>query len=152
MSSLLRTLMKPDHDDDPEKSLIATAANILQIGEFQLLQLAHHEWHGKDLEPDKLDRLFAAYMLHSEVTPWMRHYARGIVDTYERGEIDIDDPSWHRYDHVYTRQVSHGRMRFIAACLVVVLVLVGTIWFSQMQVGSGGGSVFPPYFDSQAGR
>ncbi len=76
MSSLLHTLMKPDHDDDPEKSLIVTAANILEVGEFQLLQLAHHKWFGEDTKPVELDQLFAAYMFHNHVTHWMRHYAR----------------------------------------------------------------------------
>ena len=43
MGGFFHTLIKPDHDDDPEQGVIAEAANILQIGEFQLLQLAYFE-------------------------------------------------------------------------------------------------------------
>ena len=38
MSGLLKTLIKPDWDDNPKRSEILHAANLLQIGEFQLIQ------------------------------------------------------------------------------------------------------------------
>ena len=41
MNGLLKTLIKPDWDDNPERSKILNAANLLQIGEFQLIQLAY---------------------------------------------------------------------------------------------------------------
>jgi len=40
MNGLLKTLIRPDWDDDPKRSEILDAANLLQIGEFQLMQLA----------------------------------------------------------------------------------------------------------------
>ncbi len=151
MSSLWRTLLRPDHDDDPEKALIATAANILQVGEFQLLQLAYHDWFGKDMGPGDLDRLFAAYMLRNRVTPWMRHYARAILDAHEQGKVDINDPHLHRYDHDYVSHVHDGRRRFLGACLVIALVLIGSIWLGE-RTASEGGSRFPPYFDRETGE
>lgn len=146
MSAFWRTLVKPDFDDDPEKSLIAKAANILQIGEFQLIQLAYHAWHGCDMQSDELDRLFAPYMLHNDVTPWMRHYARSIIGGFERGKIDIDDPAFHRYDNDYVSKAPHGLRPFIIACVVVSLVVFGSLWISQLSIEEGG-SVFPPYFE-----
>ena len=47
MNGLLKTLVKPDWDDDPKRSEILYAANLLQIGEFQLIQLAYKVWYGK---------------------------------------------------------------------------------------------------------
>ena len=44
MNGLLKTLIKPDWDDNPKRSLIIQAANLVQIGEFQLIQLAYKAW------------------------------------------------------------------------------------------------------------
>ena len=37
MNGLLKTLVKPDWDDNPKRSEILEAANLLQIGEFQFI-------------------------------------------------------------------------------------------------------------------
>ena len=49
MNGLVKTLIKPDWDDDPKRSKILHAANLLQIGEFQLIQLAYKVWYKEDL-------------------------------------------------------------------------------------------------------
>ena len=49
MNGLLKTLIKPDWDDNPKRSEILNAANLLQIGEFQLIQLAYKVWYNKNL-------------------------------------------------------------------------------------------------------
>ena len=41
MKDLVKTLVKPDWDDSPKRSEILNAAKLLQIGEFQLVQLAY---------------------------------------------------------------------------------------------------------------
>jgi len=38
MNSLLKTLIKPDWDENSKRSLIIEAANLVQVGEFQLIQ------------------------------------------------------------------------------------------------------------------
>lgn len=145
MQNFFQTLLHPDHDDDPEMSLIANAANILQIGEFQLLQLAYNDWHGSEITGSELDRLFGEYMLRKRVTHWMRHYARIIVDAYEAGDLDIDDPDYHRYDHTFTRYEHNGRKKFITATLFLTIAIFGSILLSHLAVQKGG-SIFPPYF------
>ena len=40
MNGLLKTLIKPDWDDSPKRTEIIQAANLIQVGEFQLIQLA----------------------------------------------------------------------------------------------------------------
>ena len=41
MKDFFQTLLKPDWDDNPKKSEILLAANKLEVGEFQFLQLAY---------------------------------------------------------------------------------------------------------------
>ena len=45
MNGVIKTLFKPDWDDNPKRSEILHAANLLQIGEFQLIQLAYKAWY-----------------------------------------------------------------------------------------------------------
>ena len=56
MTSLLKTLIKPDIDDSPKRSEILNAANLLQVGEFQLIQLAYKVWYKKELPEEKINR------------------------------------------------------------------------------------------------
>ena len=63
MNGLLKTLIKPDWDDNPERSKIIEAANLIQIGEFQLIQLAYKVWYKDDLPEDKINKIFSEYMV-----------------------------------------------------------------------------------------
>ena len=58
MNGLLKTLVKPDWDDNPKRSEILQASNILQVGEFQLIQLAYKVWYKKNLPEDKINKIF----------------------------------------------------------------------------------------------
>ena len=69
MMNLFQTLMRPDKEESElgERMLVAKAANMLQVGEFQLLQLAYRDWHDKDLSESLITILFSSYMLKDEV-------------------------------------------------------------------------------------
>ena len=54
MHGLLKTLVKPDWDDNPKRSEILHAANLLQIGEFQFIQLAYKVWYKENLPEKKI--------------------------------------------------------------------------------------------------
>jgi hypothetical protein len=148
MAGFFQTLMRPDQEEDPERTLVARAANILQIGEFQLIQLAYHQWHGEDLPKALSDRIFDAYMVHNQVPPWARHYAREILAQDERGEVDADDPAYHRYDHNYVTHVPKGVRHFTIASMVLAFMLVGGILVGHM-AGSNATSILPPYFEPE---
>ena len=62
MNGLLKTLIKPDWDDDPKRSEILHAANLLQIGEFQLMQLAYKVWYNENLPENKINMIFSEHM------------------------------------------------------------------------------------------
>ena len=148
MSSLLHTLLRPDDDEDPERGEVIKAANLLQIGEFQLLQLAYHGWHGKELEGRLSDQIFRAYMVHSRVPIWARHYARQIIERAEQGALDDWDPDYHRYDCEYYKALPLGARRLTIAVLCIGFVLVGGLLVGRL-AALPVTSVLPPYFNEE---
>jgi len=145
---LWETLLNPDREDADMKVrvVVIEAANRLQVGEFQLMQLAYREWHGKDLPETMVARLFTDYILRDDVPHWARHYARTIIDGCDRGQIDMNAAQYHRYDHEYTTSVPHGTKRFCIAVGCLILFLGGGIILADMTAGKRG-SMFPPYLD-----
>lgn len=146
MPSFFQTLLRPDHEDDPSKLIVIRAANILQVGEFQLLQLAYYDWYGKELPDHLTDDMFSAYMLRDVIPGWARHYARRIIELDEAGHLDANDPAHHRYDHNYVISVPNGVRKFCVASLILVAVLGGGILLGSLSTGEGV-SILPPYFE-----
>ena len=149
LKGLFKTLIKPDRpdDDDSDRREVAEAANILQVGEFQLLQLAYFDWFDEDLPEPMVDRLFRDYMLKGEVPHWARYYARKVIETERRGLVDINHASFHRYDNDYATQVPRGVRRFGQAALFLIVFLAGGMLVSHLAASGRASSVLPPYFD-----
>jgi len=145
--TLFKTLIQPDHDENQERAEISNAANLLQIGEFQLLQLAFHDWHERDMPQVMIDPTFTRYMLHDEVPFWARQYARKILELDRVGALDDNQPHYHRYDADYHTHVPDGAKKFIWAAMFLVIAIFGSILLANSITGSGG-SIFPPYFDT----
>lgn len=148
MKDFFRTLMRPDREENPEKSVVARAANVLQIGEFQLLQLAYQEWYGQDMPDYMSDRIFRAYMLHGEVPSWAKAYADRILRQDEIGLIDANESHYHRYDQEYVTHVPRGVGQFTFACLILATILAGTILVGHL-AGYKATSVLPPFFEAE---
>lgn len=142
--NLLETLIHPDREEQLERAEVARAANLLQIGEFQLLQLAHHDCFDRDMAPGEIDRLFGAYMLHNQVPHWARHYARQIIALDAAGMLDHHDPAWHRYDPHYRAVDPEGVRKFCTAAVVIAMFLGGSLWLSHFSVERTS-QMFPPY-------
>ena len=79
MNGLVKTLIKPDWDDNPKRSEILHAANLLQIGEFQLIQLAYKVWYKEDLPEEKINKIFSEYMVSGIIPIWVTYYAKDIL-------------------------------------------------------------------------
>ena len=79
MSNLLKTLIKPDWDDNSKRTKILHAANLLQIGEFQLIQLAYKVWYREDLPEEKINKIFNEYMVTGIIPIWVTLYAKDIL-------------------------------------------------------------------------
>ena len=148
--SLWKTLLHPDHEEVEmkERLVVISAANQLQVGEFQLLQLAYREWYGEDLPEALVSELFTSYMLRNRVPHWARHYARRVIDGYERGELDDNAPMFHRYDHDYRTRMPRGPQRFCVAAAGVIIAVFGSIYIAG-QVVDAPTSLLPPYFEEK---
>jgi len=143
-----QTLLHPDKEEDPERAIVAHAANLLQVGEFQMLQLAYKDWFGEDMPKALVDRLFHSYMLYNEVPHWARQYARKIINVESRGELDDLDPAYHVYDADYHTYVPDGVRKFIIAASILVICIGGGLWVANM-AATKSLSVLPPYFESK---
>ena len=148
--SLWETLLNPEYEEQEmkERLTVISAANQLQVGEFQLMQLAYREWYNKDLPEALVTKLFTSYMLHHRVPHWARHYARLIIEGHERGEIDVNAPKYHRYDYEYHTSVPLGVQRFCLATAGVMIAVFGSIYVANQVVDSPT-SLLPPYFEEK---
>ena len=84
---------EPQRDDEAKADArdVADAAWALQIGEFDLFRLAHRRWYGEEAEEKALERLFAGYMFHQRVPPWVRQYCRLVLERRRDGRLDRRD-------------------------------------------------------------
>ena len=146
MLGLFKTLMRPDQEEDPALTIVARAANILQVGEFQLLQLAYFEWHDEELPREECDAVFRLYMLKGEIPAWARHYARKIIQADEAGAVEDGDPAFHRYDHNYVTHVPKGVRHFCIASMCLAFFLVSGLLVGALS-GTEATSILPPYFE-----
>lgn len=144
------TLLHPDQEerDDAERQEVGRVANILQVGEFQVLQLAYREWHDDDLPEAMMDRLFHDYMMHNDVPYWARHYARQILRLEDAGRLDENRPQYHLYDSAFDGHVPKGARRLwvITGCIAILFVMVAVL--SEYSPGKAV-SPFPPFFSEQ---
>jgi hypothetical protein len=148
MLDLFQTLMRPDHEDqgDKERAVVSQASNILQVGEFQVLQLAYFEWHGEDLPETRVDGIFTDYMMRGIVPVWARHYARNILELERTGRLDYRDFSYHRYDYEFVIHVEDGKKQFFKFASILGILIFGAIGFSAAITANKSGSILPPYF------
>ena len=142
--NLIDLVFFPDREETKNKSDICKAANILQIGEFQLLQLAYYDWYGTELPENKFNSLFHAYTCREYVPMWARHYARKILDLDQQGLLYDLDPHYHRYDIVPPPPPQKND--FLYACLLCLGVLFGTILLATLFTNESI-TQFPPYFE-----
>ena len=97
MNGLFKTLVKPDWDDNPKRSEILHAANLLQIGEFQLIQLAYKVWYKENLPEDKINNIFSEYMVRGIIPIWVTYYARDIIKMDHAKVLNSYDKKYHIY-------------------------------------------------------
>ncbi|MBT4046018.1 MAG: hypothetical protein HOF11_21140 [Rhodospirillaceae bacterium] len=117
-------LLNPDRDEFPNRTIVVNAANLLQIGEFQLLQLAFAHWHGRDMRPDEASAIFDSFMVRSEVPGWALMYARNIDQLEQDGQLNGNQPEFHRYDAEFRPA---GKPDARTGFLTAVVFLVGTL-------------------------
>jgi hypothetical protein len=151
MNSLLKTLIKPDWDDAPKKSEIVHAANLLQIGEFQLIQLAYKTWYGEDLPENKINKIFSEYMLTGIIPIWVTYYARDILKLDQANVLDSYNKKYHVYDHEFGDYIvdeKQRRRRGILYATIIAFVFITSHFVAAKYVDEAAG-FYPPYIEKK---
>ena len=153
MDGLLKTLIKPDWDDNPKRSEILHAANLLHVGEFQLIQLAYKAWYDKNLPEDKINKIFSEYMVTGIIPIWVTNYAEDILKLYKANVLDSFNDKYHVYDHEFGKHISTEKQRkrrgiFYAFIIGVVFVASHYMAINYVEV-EGSAGFYPPYVEKK---
>ena len=151
MNGLLKTLIKPDWDDNPKRSKILHAANLLQIGEFQLIQLAYKVWYGKDLPEEKINKIFSEYMISGIIPIWVTYYAKDLIKIEHANALNSYDKKYHVYDHEFGEYIQDDKQRkkrgvFYVA--IIMFVFIANHYMAANYVSlEEPADPFPPYVE-----
>ena len=151
MNNLIRTLIKPDWDDNPKRSEILYAANLLQIGEFQLIQLAYKIWYKENLPENKINKIFEEYMIRGIMPIWVTYYARDIIKLDEANVLNGYDEKYHVYDHEFGEYIyddKQRKRRGIQYTIIIVFVFIVTHYMAANYVEESA-SFYPPYIEKR---
>ena len=151
MNGLLKTLIKPDWDENPKRSEILHAANLLQVGEFQLIQLAYKVWYKENLPEDKINNIFSEYMITGIIPIWVTAYARDILKLDKANVLDSYNEKYHVYDHEFGAYIYDNRQRRRRGVLyatIIVCVFVVTHFMAANYVEEPA-SFYPPYIEKR---
>ena len=151
MSDLIKTLLKPDWDDNPKRSEIIQAANLIQIGEFQLIQLAYKTWYKVDLPENKINHIFNEYMITGIIPIWVTYYAQDIIKLDKANVLDSYNKKYHIYDYEFGKQISDEKQRKsrgIFYTILIGLVFVASHYMAINSVDEPAG-FYPPYIEKK---
>ena len=151
MNNLLKTLIKPDWDDNPKRSEILHASNLLQIGEFQLIQLAYKTWYNEVLPEDKINKIFSEYMVRGIIPVWVAYYARDIIKLDSAKKLNSHDLKYHVYDHEFGEYIpneKYRKRRGIFYLTIIIFVFVTTHYMAANYVEEPAG-FYPPYVEKK---
>ena len=153
MNGLLRTLIKPDWDASPKRSEVLHAANLLQIGEFQLIQLAYKLWYKENLPEDKINNIFSEYMVSGIIPIWVTAYAKDILKLDKANVLYSYDEKYHVYDHefgAYIYDKKQRRRRGVLYATIIAFVFIASHYMAINYVEDNeSASFYPPYIEKQ---
>lgn len=125
-------LFRPDREEQPERQEVNRAANLLQVSEFRLLQLAHKDSFGVEMPQREGERLFGAYMLHDHVPHWARLYARQIIARDAADPLDDRDAVCRSYDPPFRMIKPDGLRNLCAMAALIAAIFGASLWFSHI--------------------
>jgi len=153
MKDLLKTLVKPDWDDNPKRSEILYAANLLQIGEFQLIQLAYKVWYKENLSEDKINNIFSEYMVTGIIPIWVTYYAKDILKLDQANMLDGYNEKYHVYDHEFGEYIyneQQRRRRGVLYATIIAFVFIASHYMAINYVNDeGSASFYPPNIEKR---
>ena len=151
MNGLLKTLIKPDWEENPKRSEIIHAANLIQIGEFQLIQLAYKDWYNEELHENKINNIFNEYMLTGIIPIWVTEYAQTIIKLEKANILDYYNDKYHVYDHEFGKHISDEKQRKSRGIFYTILigfVFVASHYLAINNVDEAAG-FYPPYVEKK---
>ena len=153
MGDLLKTLIKPDWDDSPKRTEILHAANLLHIGEFQLIQLAYKIWYGENLPVDKINKIFSEYMVTGIIPIWVTYYAKDIIKLDKANALDNYNKKYHVYDHEFGKHIYDDRQRkrrgMVYATIIIFVFIASHYMAIHYVQDEGSASFYPPYVEKR---
>ena len=153
MSGLLKTLIKPDWDDNPKRSEILHTANLLQIGEFQLIQLAYEVWYRENLPENKINKIFSEYMVTGIIPIWVTYYAKDIIKLDRANVLNSYNEKYHVYDHefgTYIYDEKQRRRRGVLYATIIAFVFIASHYMAINYVeDEESASFYPPYIEKR---
>ena len=153
MNDLVKTLLKPDWDDNPKRSEILHAANLLHVGEFQLIQLAYKVWYQEDLPEEKINKIFSEYMVTGITPIWVTLYAQDILKLSKANVLDSFNDKYHVYDHEFGKHISTEKQRkrrgIFYALIVGIIFIASHIMAINYVEDEGSASFYPPYVEKR---
>ena len=153
MNGLLKTLIKPDWDENPKRSEVLYAANLLQIGEFQLIQLAYKVWYGENLPENKVNKIFSEYMITGIIPIWVTYYARDILKLDQANVLDSYDEKYHVYDNEFGKYIhneTQRRRRGVLYATIIIIVFFASHYMAINYVDvEESASFYPPYVEKR---
>ena len=153
MKDFLHTLIEPDRDDNPKRSEILDAANLLQIGEFQLIQLAYKVWYRENLPEDKINNIFGEYMINGIIPIWVTYYAKDILKLEQANVLDSYNEKYHVYDHefgAYIYDNKQRRRRGVLYATIIAFVFIASHYMAISYVEDEESASFsPPYIEKR---
>ena len=153
MNNLIKTLIKPDWDDDPKRTEILSAANLIQVGEFQLIQLAYKVWFQKDLPENKINKIFEEYMITGIIPIWVTYYAKDILKLDQANVLDSYHEKYHVYDHEFGQYIYNEKQRkkrgiFYAIIILFVFLTTHFMAIKYVTIEEPAG-FYPPYIEKR---
>ena len=151
MKSFFKTLIKPDWDDNPKRTEILHAANLLQVGEFQLIQLAYKSWYKEEIPENKINKIFSEYMVSEIIPIWVRYYAKDIIKLNNVNVLNSYNDKYHLYDHEFGGKIfneEHRKKLGIRYAVIIAIVFVLTHYMAIKYVEEAA-DLSVPYFEKR---
>ena len=153
MNGLVKTLIKPDWDDNPKRSEILHAANLLQIGEFQLIQLAYKVWYKEELTEKKINIIFGEYMITGIIPIWVTYYAKDIIKMENANVLNSYEEKYHVYDHEFGKTIENDQERKKRGIFYTLIIGIAFVVSHYMAINyvedEESASFYPPYVEKR---
>lgn len=128
---------KTDLSDD--YMAVIEAANVLGLREIDLFRLAYEFRWGRTIEPGRLERIFADYMLYQDVPYWLGRFSHDVVNRPD-GMPERVRAGVRHYRPKPREKPRHGGL---VVASVMALLVVYCLWLVELSYDPGTSAPLP---------